>query len=287
MSEQLPPPPPPADPLPPRQPRQPLWTAFLTPIAVIAGALVVAGAIWFADDGAGDNGGTQVVAAPDGGASDATDGGVTTAPPTLLAAFGGYADQLGIDTTEFEQCLAETERADQINRHLQMGQQLGVTGTPTFFVNNKRIVGAQPTEVFLEVIEKELEGSPTSIEEYSATIQQLAATDPPRFEIVEQVPNVEGATIEGNPDAPVMIAEFSDFQCPFCQRWVQASMEPLREVIGDDVALAFLHFPLTQIHPNAAYASFAAICAGDQDRFWEMHDLLFARQQEWQSLPTN
>lgn len=258
----------------------------MTPAAVLLGALVVAGAIWFADNGNGDEA-TQVVAAPGTETSDTTTGGVTAAPLNLLAAFGGYADQLGLDTTQFDQCLAETDRAEQINRHLQMGQQLGVTGTPTFFVNNKRIVGAQPTQIFLEVIEKELEGSPTSLEEYSATIQQLAATDPPRFEIVSQVPNVEGATIEGNPDAPVMIAEFSDFQCPFCQRWVQASMEPLREVIGEDVALAFMHFPLTQIHPNAAYASFAAICAGDQDNFWEMHDLLFARQQEWQSLPTN
>lgn len=280
-----PPPPPPSDPVPSAQaPRQPLWTTFLTPIAVIVGALVVAGAIWFADGG---DEVTQVVASPGGDTSDATTGGVTTAPPTLLAALGGYAEQLGIDEAQFEQCLAEPERAEIINRHLQMGQQLGVTGTPTFFVNNKRIVGAQPPQILLEVIQKELDGSPTSIEEYSATIQQLAATDPPRFEIVSQVPNVEGASFEGNPDARVMIAEFSDFQCPFCQRWVQQSMGPLREVIGDDVALAFMHFPLTQIHPNAAYASFAAVCAGDQDHFWEMHDLLFALQQEWQSLPVN
>jgi protein-disulfide isomerase len=51
--------------------------------------------------------------------------------------------------------------------------------------------------------------------------------------------------------------------------------------------MAFLHFPITQIHPNAGNASVAAICAGEQGKFWEMHDLLFARQQEWQNLPPN
>lgn len=271
-------PPPPGD-----ARRQPLWTAFLTPAAVLVGALLVAGAIWFS----GGDSEPQVIVQSPGTGDTGANGGVTTAPPTLLAAFGGYAEQLGLDAADFEQCLAAPERAEIINRHLQMGQQLGVTGTPTFFVNNKRIVGAQPPQVLLEVIERELQGSPTSVSEYSASIQQLAATNPPRFEIVNQVPNVEGATFEGNPGARVVVAEFSDFQCPFCQRWAQQSMGPLREVIGDDVALAFLHFPLTQIHPNAGFASFAAICAGEQEKFWEMHDLLFARQQEWQSLPVN
>ena len=49
--------------------------------------------------------------------------------------------------------------------------------------------------------------------------------------------------------------------------------------------IAFLHFPLTRIHPNAAGAHFAAECAGAQGKFWEMHDLLFERQDEWAALP--
>ena len=50
------------------------------------------------------------------------------------------------------------------------------------------------------------------------------------------------------------------------------------------MAIAFLHFPITQIHPNAGNASVAAICAGEQGKFWQMHDLLFARQTEWADL---
>ncbi len=89
--------------------------------------------------------------------------------------------------------------------------------------------------------------------------------------------------IEGNPNAKVMIAEFSDF-CPFCKRWTEASISEVRSRLGDDVAIAFLHFPITQIHANAGNASLVAICAGEQDKFWEMHDLLFARQAEWADL---
>ena len=51
------------------------------------------------------------------------------------------------------------------------------------------------------------------------------------------------------------------------------------------MSIAFLHFPITQIHPNAGNASVAAICAAEQGKFWPMHDLLFATQQNWEKLP--
>ncbi|MDZ7729560.1 MAG: thioredoxin domain-containing protein [Dehalococcoidia bacterium] len=245
--------------------------------------MLVAGAIWLSDGG-GDGGPTAVDPNPDAvtdvGSGD--EGGASQG--NLLDAFLSYAGELDLDTGEFEQCLGDQGRAEVIGNHLQQGDELGVTGTPTFFINNKKIVGAQPTEIFLEIIEQEREGSPTSTDAYSEAIQQLAGTSPPRFEIVDTVPDVSNAPIEGNPDAGVMIAEFSDFQCPFCQRWTQQSMDAIRAELGEDVALAFMHFPLTQLHPNAGNASYAAVCAGEQDAFWEMHDLLFARQSQWADL---
>jgi protein-disulfide isomerase len=266
---------------------RPLWTAFLTPIAVVIGSIIIAGAVWFtSDDGtAGD----AIVPAADGAVSTAPATGETntaTGPTGLLQAFEGYGDQLQLDRAEYDQCLAEAQtRASVITAHLQRGRALGITGTPTFFINNKMVVGAQPPQVFDEVIDRELAGSPTTLDGYSDVIKELAATG--RFAIVEQPVDVSDATIEGNPQAKVMIAEFSDFQCPFCQRWNQQNLERIRTRLGDDVAMAFLHFPITQIHPNAGNASVAAICAGEQGKFWEMHDLLFARQQEWQNLPPN
>jgi len=251
--------------------------------------MIISGMIWYTrDDGASV---TTHVAASAGGESVApAPGGSANQPPAaqdLLTAFNGYAKQIGIDQAKFQQCLGKQENGQVINKHLQRGTQLGVNGTPTFFINNKKIVGAQPGAIFDEVIAAELKGSPTTLAAYSANVQQLAATDPPRFEILPSKVDVSDAQIEGNPGAKVMIAEFSDFQCPFCKQWTDQNLKRIRSQEGNDVALAFLHFPITQIHPNAGNASVAAMCAGEQGKFWPMHDLLFSRQQEWENLRAN
>lgn len=268
--------------------RQPPWTPFLTPAAILIGALLISATIWWLDDEP-----VQPPSAPAGSATPVTDGGASLAATpsaasgaqNLLAAFTGYAQQLGIDTARFQACLGRQANVDLINRHLQRGNEFGVTGTPTFVINNKLLVGAQPAAIFDEIIRLELSGSPTSLDAYSANVRALAGTSPPRFQILDRRPDVSDTFIEGGgAQAKVMVAEFSDFQCPFCKRWGDSYLGTLRTKYPD-VALAFLHFPITQIHPNAANASVAAICAGEQGRFWEMHDLLFARQQEWERLP--
>ena len=81
------------------------------------------------------------------------------------------------------------------------------------------------------------------------------------------------APVRGRPDAPVTIVEFSDFQCPFCVR-ARPAVKRVREVYGDDVRFAFRHFPLS-FHEQAPKAGEAIACAGDQDKFWEMHDRLW------------
>lgn len=88
---------------------------------------------------------------------------------------------------------------------------------------------------------------------------------------------IAGAAIEGRSDAPVVLIEFSDFQCPACRRFDAAVLRDLREryVAKGKVALAFLHFPLTQKHPAAFRAAVAAECAGAQGRFWSIHEYLF------------
>lgn len=82
---------------------------------------------------------------------------------------------------------------------------------------------------------------------------------------------------KGPADAPVTIVEFSEFECPFCAR-VNPTLDQVRATYGDKVRIVFRHLPLP-MHANAAKAAEAAICAGDQGKFWEMHDAMFADQR--------
>jgi protein-disulfide isomerase len=80
--------------------------------------------------------------------------------------------------------------------------------------------------------------------------------------------------IKGNKDAPVVLVEFADYQCPYCQK-VHPELDQLRKEFGDKLAIAYKDFPLP-MHPYAMKAAEAARCAGMQGKFWEFHDLLFA-----------
>jgi protein-disulfide isomerase len=97
---------------------------------------------------------------------------------------------------------------------------------------------------------------------------------PPRVEV-----SVDPARVRGNPKAKVMIVEFSDFQCPYCGG-VQATLQSVLAKHPDTVALAYRDMPMSKIHPFARKAAEAARCAGEQRKFWEYHDLLFADQSK-------
>lgn len=100
--------------------------------------------------------------------------------------------------------------------------------------------------------------------------------------------SIDNDPIIGNPDAPITIVEFSDFQCPFCARFhIQTLPILLEEYIEQGkVRLVFRDFPIQNIHPNALPASVAAECANDQNKFREMHDALFENQNNWNKLET-
>ncbi len=83
--------------------------------------------------------------------------------------------------------------------------------------------------------------------------------------------------VRGPNDAPVTLVEYGDFECPFCGRAEPVLRELLAE-FGDELRFVFRHLPLTDVHPRAPLAAEAAEAAAAQARFWEMHDLLFARQ---------
>ena len=117
---------------------------------------------------------------------------------------------------------------------------------------------------------------------YRALIGELRKAGP-RVDLMIDAPRytVEIAPddpVVGNASAPVTVVEFSDFQCPFCQR-VVPTLKQVRDTYGDRVRVVWKDFPLTSIHPQAFKAAEAGQCAREQGKFWEYHDRLFANQQ--------
>ena len=82
----------------------------------------------------------------------------------------------------------------------------------------------------------------------------------------------------GPEDAPITIVEFGDFQCPFCRRWHEEVYEPLLAAYPGKIRVVYRHLPLTSIHPDAFPAAEAAMCAGEQDAFWQYHEKLFSSE---------
>lgn len=94
--------------------------------------------------------------------------------------------------------------------------------------------------------------------------------------------------LRGNPNAPVSIIEFADFECPGCGQFATLQGPDIKQRLVD-AGLAnfrFYDFPLTQIHQNTLFAHLSAACANDQGKFWEMHDQLFAGQPDWSTQAT-
>jgi len=89
--------------------------------------------------------------------------------------------------------------------------------------------------------------------------------------------------IIGNPDAPITIIEFTDFQCPFCARFHTQTLPLILEeyIEQGKVKLVVRDFPIQSIHPNAVPAAVASECANEQGKVKEMHDMLFYNQNEW------
>lgn len=118
---------------------------------------------------------------------------------------------------------------------------------------------------------------------------------PPSARLTLTLPRVDTASFgppvasRGAADAPVVVREFSDFQCPACRRYATEILPGLESALlaGDEVRFEFHHLPLESIHANAVPAAEAAQCTVDlfgEEAFWAYHDLLFERQSAWQGL---
>jgi protein-disulfide isomerase len=100
-----------------------------------------------------------------------------------------------------------------------------------------------------------------------------AATEQPKY-VRYNIPT-DGFYSIGPSNAQITIVEFSDYQCPYCRRWHDQVYKPLLAAYPGKVKFVYRNLPLTSIHPNAFPAAEAAMCAGEQNVYWQYHDKLF------------
>ena len=203
-----------------------------------------------------------------------------------------YAKELGLNVAKFGADLDSGKFKAQIKADQALARQIGASGTPHFFVNGRRLVGAQPFPSFKTLIDGELAKAKALVAKGTAranvyteltkngATKPAAGTGRKAPEDDKKVYNVKvnpGDAMKGNKNAQITIVEFSDFQCPFCGR-VNPTLKQIQDTYGDKVRIVFKHNPLS-FHKDAPLASEAALAANAQGKFWEYHDLLFKNQR--------
>jgi len=137
----------------------------------------------------------------------------------------------------------------------------------------------------LERIKSDLDAMKSQLEQVLRVVGQRSGPGPgPGPSAAPSAPvraSLAAAPMLGRADAPVTLVEFSDYQCPFCQRFFATVLPVLKKEYIDTgkVRYVFRDFPLDQLHPQARKAAEAAHCAGEQGRYWEMHEVLFRNQR--------
>ncbi len=170
-----------------------------------------------------------------------------------------YAKQLSLNPDTFQEDLTKHRYQSDVEHDWAEARSLGINSTPTFLVNGEKIVGANKLRAAVEATL-----DPTQHVRSSSSAQQPYEID------------IKDSPSRGPANAPVTIVEFSDLQCPFCARAVPV-VQRILETYPTQVRLVFKSYPLT-FHQNSLLAHQAALAAGNQGKFWEMHDLIFANQ---------
>ena len=207
--------------------------------------------------------------------------------------------ELGLDATKFGQDMESAAAKKSVDQDMLSGAKVGVTGTPAFYVNGHLYRGKRSEVDWRKIIESELAYAKEIVDDgvaradlYDHLMADALARQPGAPERApkakrERRPgepddvsvykiDITGRPVMGPETALVTVVEFADYHCPFCSK-VKTSVDQLLEEHPDEVRLVYVQRPLA-MHPNARDASKAALAAGKQGKFWEMHDKLFLRQ---------
>ncbi len=197
------------------------------------------------------------------------------------------ARAIGLDLKAFEAARTGPSTAAALERTEKLASSLGANGTPTFFVNGRRLMGARPYEQFRALVDEERTHAKELIKQGLAAPDQVYALmmasasnyvaelpAPPDDSVVDVA--LDNAPARGAERAPVTIALFSDFECPYCVK-AEATLRTLEAAYPGKVKVAFKHRPLP-MHDHARLAAKASLAAEAQGKFWEYHDVLVAHR---------
>ncbi len=167
---------------------------------------------------------------------------------------------------------------EQLSAQIQSSVSVTEADARTWYETNHRSLGGRSYEELASRIQEFLvnTGRQKAMTDYARELERQKGVvyhlEPFRVEL-----NLKGAPSKGPAGAPVTLVEFSDFECPFCGGFVH-TLKELEEAYGDQLRVVYQQYPLEQIHPRAFKAAEASLCAHEQGRFWEMHDLMFEEQ---------
>jgi protein-disulfide isomerase len=199
------------------------------------------------------------------------------------------ARELGLDMIRFRADLDVGTYRDVVARDTADAEQLGITGTPTFFVNGRPVHGNQPLRVFAEVVDEELARAEMMRAKHPADLYDAlvadgraradtADADHEAYDLDPAVGYSVGTGLPGHQlgpdDALVTLVEWSDFECPYCARSAPV-IAGVHEKYGDAVRIVFRHYPMP-FHRNAQVAAEAGVAASVQGKFWPFQDQVWA-----------
>lgn len=202
-----------------------------------------------------------------------------------------YASKLGLDMARFRQALDERTYAEQVMADVDLSEKLFIANLPQLFINGRPQPRDAMSSAALEArVKEELETSKQLLKQgvpagelYAAlTADGLDGLPEPGLSELPPLPSgrytvdIGGSPVRGPKDAPVTIVTFSDFQCPYCTRF-EKTLARLGEQYGDKLRIVWKDSPNLEFHHDAMLAHQAARAAGEQGRFWEMHDLIVRR----------
>jgi protein-disulfide isomerase len=205
-----------------------------------------------------------------------------------------WAAELGLDMEKFEADRNSEEAGKILQNDMSQGMTFGVRGTPTLFINGRRIVGANNVKIQELLVAQIAEGEKIKAKGVKDVYSEIVKDGQTRYTPPKRDPgNVpsdiykveipEHSPVWGVSDADVTIILFDDFECPFCAR-LQTTYEQIKKEYEGKIRVVFVNLPL-RFHKKATPAALAALAAHKQEKFWDMYDSLFKKQKEWKDAP--